>query len=288
MINTRRLASKIKRVTVTVTSLLASVFAHFFFLTRAGIWSSSVLKATTDIVYRQYDDGHDYLFSAKDPLLLWRAQSLFTKEPETLNWIRTFKSNDIFYDIGANVGTYTVYAAPRCSHVYAFEPESSNYAALNQNIRLNGIDNKVRAYPIAIAEKKKLDSLRLQSTNPGAALHVFGRNTDFKHDQFSPAFEQGALALTLDEIVFELNLPPPTQIKIDVDGLESEILRGATKLLSHKDLCGLLLEINELQPSDTAMIEYLASFGFQIKHKGEPVIDTTGKARMVNYIFFRE
>jgi len=272
---------------VTATSVLAGAFAHFFLLTRAGIWSSSVLKATADIAYRQSDE-HEYRFSAKDPLLLWRAQTIFTKEPETLNWIRTFKADDIFYDIGANVGTYTVYAAPRCGHVYAFEPESSNYAVLNHNIRLNAIGNSVRAYPIAIAEKKKLDSLRLQSTDPGAALHVFGRNTDFKLDRFSPVFEQGALALTLDEIVFELGLPPPTQIKIDVDGLESEILRGGNQVLAQTGLRGLLIEINESQESDSAMIEHLASFGFRIKHKGEPVIDTTGKARMVNYIFYRE
>jgi FkbM family methyltransferase len=275
-----------KRWIAAIVRLLATIFARFFCLKRAGTWSAEVLHAADDVAFTVHDE-YVYRFSATNPLLLWRAQTLFTKEPETTDWISTFSPTDIFFDIGANVGTYTLFAARRCGQVFAFEPEASNYKVLNQNIRLNLVGDRVRAFPFAIAETMRLDSLRLHSTHPGAALHVFGRNTDFKSDSFEPVFEQGAVAMTLDQLVFDLGLPIPTRIKIDVDGLEAEILRGAARVLVHHKLRGLLLEINENQESDITILKYLSSLGFRVARKGEPVIDTSGRARMVNYVFDR-
>jgi FkbM family methyltransferase len=275
-----------RRWIVAIVRAIATNFARLFCLTHAGSWSAEVLRVANETAYTVCDE-HEYQFVATSPLLLWRAQTLFTKEPETIAWIRTFLATDIFFDIGANVGTYTIYAASRCKQVFAFEPEASNYKALNQNIRLNSLGERARAFPFAIAETMRIDSLRLHSTDAGAALHVFGRNTDFKSDRFVPVFEQGAVAITLDQLVFDLGLPVPTQIKIDVDGLEAEILQGAPRVLARRELRGLLLEINENQKSDVTMVEYLASLGFRVACKGAPVIDTTGHARMVNYVFDR-
>lgn len=275
-----------RRLITAVVRFLATIFARICCLTRAGLWSAEVLRAANETAYSVRDEFR-YRFAATSTLLLWRAQTLLTKEPETIAWIRTFSATDVFFDVGANVGAYAIYAAPRCKQVFAFEPEASNYNTLNQNIRLNAVGERVRAFPFAIAETFRLDSLRLHSIDAGAALHVFGRNTDFKSDRFVPAFEQGAVAVTLDQLVFDLGLPIPTQIKIDVDGLEAEILRGATRLLAQRELRGLLLEINENQESDLAMVKYLASLGFCVADKGTPVIDATGRARMVNYVFDR-
>lgn len=233
-------------------------------------------------------DTHEYRFSSTNPLLLWRARTLFTKEPETLEWIRGFSAGDVFFDIGANVGTYSIYAANHCGQVYAFEPESANYAVLNRNIRLNDVAGRVRAFPLAISESRRLDSLRLQSTKAGAALHVFGHNLDFKSDSFTPAFEQGAIALSLDELVFDLGLTVPTHLKIDVDGLEAAVLAGAPRVLAHPTLRSVLVEINESQAADLALVDLLVSFGFRVARKGELVVDGTGRARMVNYVFFRD
>jgi FkbM family methyltransferase len=274
-----------QRITIIIR-LLATLFARLFSLTRAGTWSAEVLHAADEVALTMRDE-YEYRFSAANPLLLWRAQTLFTKEPETTEWISKFLPTDIFFDVGANIGVYTLFAARRCRQVFAFEPEASNYKVLNQNIRLNLLGDRVLAFPFAIAETMRLNSLRLHSTDPGAALHVFGRNIDFKSDRFEPVFEQGAVAITLDQLVFDLGLPVPTQIKIDVDGLEAEILQGAPRVLAHRELRGLLLEINESQESDIAILKYLASLGFRIARKGNPVIDTTGRARMVNYVFDR-
>src|SRR5574341_1906084 len=54
----------------------------------------------------------------------WRMETLFTKEPDTIEWLRGMKSGEVFYDVGANIGQYALIAAQRGLNVHAFEPES--------------------------------------------------------------------------------------------------------------------------------------------------------------------
>jgi hypothetical protein len=78
---------------------------------------------------------------------LWRVETLFSKEPDTIEWIASFAPDEVLADIGANVGMYTIWAAKtRGTRVFAFEPEAQNYALLNCNIHANGLDQAVRAY----------------------------------------------------------------------------------------------------------------------------------------------
>ena len=70
-----------------------------------------------------------------------RARTFFEKEPETLAWIDSFPPRSVFWDIGANVGVYSMYAALRSHSVSSFEPAASNYFALNRNIALNNFQN---------------------------------------------------------------------------------------------------------------------------------------------------
>ena len=80
------------------------------------------------------------------PLEDYRAKSYATKEPETLDWLEDdLRDNDVFMDIGANIGLYSLYAAklsPSCT-VFSFEPEAQNYSRLCNNIVLNGVSNIV-------------------------------------------------------------------------------------------------------------------------------------------------
>jgi hypothetical protein len=72
----------------------------------------------------------------------FRADTYSTKEPETLDWLdRELTEEDIFFDVGANIGLYSLYAAkskPGCT-IFSFEPESQNYARLCKNIALNAV-----------------------------------------------------------------------------------------------------------------------------------------------------
>src|SRR5919106_6075149 len=83
-------------------------------------------------------DGVKMTFSTPNAFTLWRVQSIYEKEPWTLEWIASFEPASILVDVGANVGMYTIWAAAtRRARVYAFEPEAQNYATLNRNIMLN-------------------------------------------------------------------------------------------------------------------------------------------------------
>jgi len=234
------------------------------------------------------NDQHRYTYDASSPLLLWRANTLFDKEPETIEWLRGLTFNDVLYDVGANVGMYSVYAGMRCRKVYSFEPESANFSILNRNIGLNGLVDRVIAYPLALSDEERLDTLRLSTVEPGAALHAFGTNVDFRGLSFEPKFAQGSICTTLDALVYRWGLECPTHLKIDVDGLEPRIVRGAERLLANPGLRSVLIEINEMLGPDRDIVQTLERHGFSVAAIGEPVEDKAETMRMRNYVFERQ
>ncbi|MDP2956834.1 MAG: FkbM family methyltransferase, partial [Longimicrobiales bacterium] len=86
----------------------------------------------------------------------------------------------MLYDIGANIGLYSFFAATKGAHVFAFEPEALNFARLNENIVLNGLTKLVQAYPVAIGDCSRLDTLYLHDFQEGAALHAVGEPIDYR------------------------------------------------------------------------------------------------------------
>ncbi|MFN9490193.1 MAG: FkbM family methyltransferase, partial [Betaproteobacteria bacterium] len=81
-------------------------------------------------------DGVTMIYATPSQMTRWRVDSIYDKEPWTLEWIASFKPGEIVVDCGANVGMYTIWAAAtRRTRVYAFEPEAQNYALLNRNIQ---------------------------------------------------------------------------------------------------------------------------------------------------------
>lgn len=150
---------------------------------------------------------------------LWRVKTLLSKEPWTLEWIDSFSEDDIFWDVGANVGIYTIYAAVMKNvKTFAFEPESSNYRVLNENIRINSITKSVRSYCIAISDKHDFIDLRLSKIETGSSNHQI-------RPKKGAVFIQGCVAYSLDELCEYL--PRPTKLKIDVDGIEPFIIKGS-------------------------------------------------------------
>ena len=269
-----------------IADIAASTLTSVAGLSSPSAWSVRVADRLASLTVSVSDDL-EYRFSASSPLLLWRSRTVFQKEPETISWIRTFTEEDVFFDVGANVGIFTIYAGRRGARVLAFEPEATNYAILNRNIALNRLSDRVQALPIAIADRFQIDSLHLASNVPGSALHAFGANVDFKGDSFKPAFSQGCLAMSLDELVERHELPQPTRIKIDVDGLERAVISGAMNVIKNPRLRDILIEINENDASDRAMITMLEQAGFLVIENGAPVADEDGKFRMVNKILRR-
>ena len=181
-----------------------------------------------------------------DSWISWeRAEAFATAEPETLDWIDSMAAADVLFDVGANVGIYSLYAGARGVRVWAFEPEAVNAGRLQQHIALNGLVGKVTPYVVALADRSRLDLLYLNgpAVLPAAALHAFGRAIDYADRPFNAVATQGCYGTTLDALI-EAGLPVPTHIKIDVDGLESAVIDGARRLLAHPGLRSILIEIS--------------------------------------------
>jgi FkbM family methyltransferase len=208
-------------------------------------------------------DGVRVRFFTPNKTTKWRVDSLLTKEPDTIEWIRRLSADDVLYDIGANVGMYSVLAAAtRGTRVYAFEPESQNYAILNTNILINALQDRITAYCMALADRFAMDELYLSSFDPGGSLHNFGEARDYQGRELHSRFRQGSIGMTLDKLVAEMGLAAPTHIKIDVDGIEDKIVAGAKRVLADRRLRSLIIEINTNLEGHWDIIDLLLEHGF--------------------------
>lgn len=219
---------------------------------------------------------------------LWRAKTLLTKEPDTIEWINSFGSGELLYDIGANVGMYSIYAASKGIKVIAFEPESQNYAQLNRNIFLNQVQDRVTGLSIAVGETSAIDHLFLSAFTVGGAVNNLGNSIDYNHQPMKSAFKQGVLSMSLDDLIEKYSLPIPNHIKIDIDGLESKVIFGAKKTLGHVELKSVLIELNDNLPEDANIVKILQNNKFTLKGKYHaPMFDLTEFKNIYNYIFVR-
>ena len=186
-------------------------------------------------------------YEAPTSLLRSRATSLLSKEPETIQWIDGFNDAAVLWDIGANVGVYTLYAAiRRNASVLAFEPSAANFHVLSKNIQLNSLCQRVTAYCIALAGETSLGVLNLDSSSMGLAINQFGEPGEISpySEKTDAAIVHGTIGYTIDDFIGKFAPPFPTHIKMDVDGIELEILEGARKTLRDPRISSVLVELS--------------------------------------------
>jgi len=195
-------------------------------------------------------------------ITLWRALSYFDKEPETIAWIAGMPEGAVLFDVGANIGLYTVWAGlTRNAQVFAFEPESSNYGTLNVNLQLNGLTGRCRAFCAGVSDRTGFDALRIARSGVGASGHQVDSTVGptFAMDEVAT---QGIVTTTLDHLVYEAGLPCPSHLKIDVDGIEPAIIAGGTRLLADSRLRSVLIELAVWHADHRAVIDRLVAAGF--------------------------
>lgn len=173
-----------------------------------------------------------------------RVQGILDKEPGTIAWIESSVSaDDVFYDIGANIGTFTLYAGRKARRVVAFEPHFANYRSLNVNIALNNMSAHVTAYNCALSDSDGVGVIELPAIESGISGGQYRSSTVSGEQSRSDWFRQGVVTVSLDHFVA---MTPddwhPNHIKLDVDGLEWDILNGMEKALADKRLKSVLVE----------------------------------------------
>ncbi len=248
-------------------------------LTYGALNGPSWLRKFTAFAISSIDDRYRiitpkgmFTIRTGNPLERWRAETLMEKEPETIRWLdQTISPDSVFYDVGANIGIYTLYAMQlhQTARAVCFEPESLNFARLNQNIVDNDLSSRVLAFPVYLGEGCGLKELLLSRFQAGSALHG-SRHTD----ENTASHRQGISMVSLDSLFEDAKtLPVPTHLKIDVDGPETSVLNGAMKVLTNPSLRHLLVEATA---DTTEIIERIAAAaGLILKEKGAENLDGT-------------
>ena len=225
-------------------------------------------------------------------LPLWRSQTLFTKEPEMIEWIDSMKENEIFWDIGSNVGLYSIYAGLKGMNVFAFEPSALNTFLISKNIELNNLKDNVFLFPIAVSDKNEFGYLNMTSTDLGGALNEFNsgdiESVHAGSEVRDVVFKQGMFSYSIDELISKYDFTIPNYIKIDVDSIEDKIIYGGDKTLSNAQLKGIFIELDESEERTEKVINYLKDRGLMLKEKrhADMFIGTKYETQF-NYIFER-
>lgn len=237
-----------------------------------------------------------------------RVKTLEEKEPTTLAWIESFGKDDVYFDVGGNVGMYAIYAGVMAGcRVYAFEPESLNYADLNKNIHLNGLHERVTAYCCAISNEQAMSVLHLSRFAQSYSHHDFKDNRwEGPVVHLGPSMEarpkQGCFSFKLDDLVYcqSGSLPQPNHIKIDVDGYENRVVEGAWQTINNPSTKTVLLEVDFSLPNSVALLDRFTAAGWktskeQVRTNRYGVMSGKEYAKMVdekkggaNHIFFRD
>ena len=132
----------------------------------------------------------------------FRFRTLLTKEPETITWINSFMKDSVFWDIGANIGIYSLYASLiEGIKVVSFEPSSFNYFLLNKNIFLNNKDKNIQALNIAFSDVNCLDIFYMHSAEVSYAENSFALEIDSFGEELHSVYRQDCLVFTVDYFI---------------------------------------------------------------------------------------
>lgn len=147
--------------------------------------------------------------------------------------LHALRAEDLFVDVGANIGSYTVLAAKVVgARVIAFEPIGSTFASLRDNIALNDVGGRVEA--LAACVGSSAGTVRM-SANLDTVNHVLTPGAS------APEAGVEVPVVSLDE---QLAGRAPFLMKIDVEGYELEVLKGAARTLANPALHAVIMEIN--------------------------------------------
>ena len=171
---------------------------------------------------------------------------------ESMFVIHHLKENELFVDVGANVGHFTLIAAGICkAKVIAFEPIPATFSNLNKNVTSNNLGALVKTFNIGIGEKKGFlnFSTNLDVMNAVALEH-----------------EPNVIRIAVEKLDYVLEDNFPVFLKIDVEGYEMFVLKGALDVLSNPSLKVIIIELNfslsKFQHSIQDVINLLTKYDF--------------------------
>ncbi|SHL35801.1 methyltransferase, FkbM family [Chitinophaga jiangningensis] len=162
------------------------------------------------------------------------------------------KKLDTFIDIGACIGEYDVWLAAQGVHCIAFEPV--NFKAIEENLRLNGMSDKVKLYACGLGSKQEKVNFNIMATVTGSSY--VDRNS---------AAEGNIPIFRLDDLLPEMGLQTDQHIivKLDVEGMETEVLEGARQFISQYPNLRVIFERYDNDNTVNDKLSELANWAFE-------------------------
>jgi len=288
----------IRFISLTIYSLLK--FINFFFkkLLKRNLfgWIKFFIEKDS-YIYLKLKSGKALTFFSPNFLIDLLIKDFYSKEPETIEWIDNFKKNKkiVFWDIGSNIGLYSIYAAVTHENieVISFEPSTSNLRVLSRNISINKLQEKISIFQIPLGENKN-QFLRFNERkfNEGESHNSLEENIDFEGKKLDTNNSYTIFSTNIDQIIEDGLLQVPSYIKIDVDGIEHLLLKGGLKLLKNPKVLEIQIEINENFFEQMNTVKKIMSDSmFKLKEKKRNDLSNYYKdqkfSKIYNYYFVR-
>ena len=284
----------VKKLSYLIYKILKILDIFFHKITGRSflIWFSEFIENDSYKKIKILD--RDVKFFVPNYITNWLIDEFYTKEPETLEWIDSFEKKEnkiIFWDIGANIGIYSIYASLKYPNieVVSFEPSTSNLRILTRNISINKLEEKIKVnqFPLSNVENKYL-MFKEDKFIEGVALHTWGENYNFEGKSFNPTNNYKIYGTTINYLLDNNILTIPDYIKIDVDGIEHLILRGASKYLKNPNIKSLSIELNEnFKEQFDSAFNIMKENNFNFKHKKHAASTLNVYKDIYNYVFER-
>ena len=284
----------VKKLSYIIYKIIYFIDISFYKITKRSIlvWFSEFIEndsyKTIDIL------NNSVKFFVPNYITNYLVDTFYTKEPETLEWIESFKIKNkiIFWDIGANIGLYSIYAALRYPdiEVISFEPSTSNLRVLSRNISINKLEKKIKIsqFPLT-SEQNQYQIMKERDFIEGVGENVFGVDYNWQGKNFKSSNNYKIYGTSMDYLIKNKILSMPNYIKIDVDGIEHLILQGATECLNNSDLKSICVEINDSLTTQGEIIKIMDKYNFKMKHKkiSSLVRSVEKYSTIYNYVFER-
>jgi FkbM family methyltransferase len=268
---------------------LSKIRPHFRYLWNE-FQSKRISHVVREVIHASGGKNHHFKFQTPNYLCEIRASTFSSKEPETLTWIDEHGGKGAFFDIGANIGLYSVYfSSTKPGNVYAFEPSVFNLSLLVRNLNLNGLEKKVKVIATPLTEVNQFADFTLSSTQEGGALSAFGVDYGYDGKLLSKVCSYQTVGFSLDSL-FDCGvlIEYPEMIKIDVDGIEHLILRGAVKTISNPQCKTVLVEVlHDFGVQKQEVCEILTGCGYVLTGDLPRPIDSGPKTGSINQIWIK-
>lgn len=209
---------------------IQAIFRYFYFHLR------QIINGRKPVIYK-FIDGINFYASMGEAGIVGNIYCGLADFEEMSFLLHFLRPDDLFVDIGANVGAYTLLASGVCRcKTIAIEPIPSTFKKLEMNIRLNGLLNE-KVDILNVGAGKEKGSIYFLDSKNGAMNRVITKN--------DPISIPKTKVMTLPLDILLMDHMKPRMIKIDVEGFEYEVLKGAEKCLQNENLKAIIIELNQ-------------------------------------------